>query len=243
MIHFIIILLLLFTIPLDICFDQGFEQDFKGFLAFFFSMDIIICMNTSYFNRGFIVNERKLILRHYFKNDFFSDILTSIFCLVDLREFGLYSLFKMIFFLRWTKLEKISLKLQEKFKIGLKLHTSFIDLINLIFFSFFILHVFACFWYYIGVVNEEIESNTWLLANNLQEENLTTKYFYAFYWSSVTIMTVGYGDITAKNLKEVIFSSFTVFFGCGLFAYFINSVGGIVKDITRESHIFKSNKI
>ena len=221
MIHFIIILLLLFTIPLDICFDQGFEQDFKGFLAFFFSMDIIICMNTSYFNRGFIVNERKLILRHYFKNDFFSDILTSIFCLVDLREFGLYSLFKMIFFLRW----------------------SFIDLINLIFFSFFILHVFACFWYYIGVVNEEIESNTWLLANNLQEENLTTKYFYAFYWSSVTIMTVGYGDITAKNLKEVIFSSFTVFFGCGLFAYFINSVGGIVKDISRESHIFKSNKI
>lgn len=238
-IHFMIIMLLLFTIPIDICFFQNLEQDFKGFLAFFFSTDLLICMNTSYFKKGFIVKERKVILKHYLTTEFLPDILTIIFCLLDLRNSGHYNLLKMIFFLRWSKLEKISFRVQEKFKIGLKFHTSAIDLINLIFFSFYILHVFACFWYYIAFINEKMENNTWIIANNLQLESLTTKYFYSFYWSSVTIMTVGYGDISAQNLSEVIFSCFTVFFGCGLFAYFINSVGGIVKDITKESHIFK----
>ena len=239
MVHFIVIMMLLFIIPLDICFTQDLEHQFQSFLAFFLTFDILISMNTSYFNKGFIVKERKIIITHYFAHELISDLITMCACVADLRDYKFYSLFKMIFFLRWTKLEKISLRLQEKFKIGLKVHTSVMDLINLIFFSFYILHVFACFWYYMTTLSEEIESKNWVNTNNLQDESLITKYFYSFYWSSVTIMTVGYGDIVATNLAEVIYSSFTVFFGCGLFAYFISCVGGIVKDITEESHIFK----
>ena len=238
-IHFMIIMVLLFTIPIDICFFQNLEQDVEGFLAFYFSTDILINMNTSYFNKGFIVKERKVILRHYLTTEFLPDILTAIYCLLDLRNYGHYRLFKMIFFLRWRKLEKISLRVQEKFKIGLKLHSSFMDLINLIFFSFYILHVFACFWYYIGVVNEEFEKNTWIIANNLQYESLTTKYFYSFYWSSVTIMTVGYGDITAHTEAEITYSILTIVIGCGVFAYIINTIGIIIGDITNENQLFK----
>ena len=150
MIHFIVIMLLLFIIPLDICFTQDLEEQFQSFLAFFLTIDILICMNTSYFNKGFIVRDRKIIIKHYFTNELLADIFTMCACVADLRDYKFYCLFKMIFFLRWTKLGKISLRLQEKFKIGLKVHTSFMDLINLIFFSFYILHVFACFWYYIA---------------------------------------------------------------------------------------------
>ena len=147
---------------------------------------------------------------------------------------------KFLFFLRWGKLEKISSKVQEKFKIGLKIHTSVIDLIDLMCFSFFILNIFACFWYYIAIIYQDEPSyKTWLSVHNLLEEKMIDQYLYSFYWSSVTILTVGYGDFTAVNITEVTFSIFTIFFGCGLFAYFINSVGMIVQEINRDSYMFK----
>ena len=44
----------------------------------------------------------------------------------------------------------------------------------------------------------------------------------------MTMTTVGYGDITAKNNYELICSNLTMFIACGVFGYSINSVGMIV---------------
>lgn len=101
MVHFFIIMLLLFTIPIDICFAQELEQQFKVVLGFFLTTDIFICMNTSYFNKGFIVKERRRIITHYFTHDFLADVLTTFLCLQDLRNYGYFNLFKMGFFLRF----------------------------------------------------------------------------------------------------------------------------------------------
>lgn len=194
-------------------------------------------MNMSYFNKGFIVKKRINIILHYLKNEFFIDLFTLIIFFMDLKEYGHFRLLKMFFFLRWRKIGKIYSKIQEKF-ISLNFHKSFIDLINLMCFSFYILNIFACFWYYIASI-EHSSTNTWLKVRQLEAEPLINKYIYSFYWSAVTIMTVGYGDISATNITETIYSTFTVFFGCGLFAYFINSIGNIVQDINKEAHIFR----
>ena len=236
MVHFIFILILLFLIPIEVCFKSEINLEFKICTVVFFLCDILISLNTSYFDKGLIVNERKRIIHNYFETAFVLDVSTVIFYLINFTQYGNYSFLEMIFFFRWRKIEKIRFKVQEKFKIGMNLHTSLIDLVNLLFFSFYILNIFACFWFYLG--NQDT-SPTWLIEKHLQDETITVKYFYSFYWSTVTIMTVGYGDITASNINEVIFTIFTIFFGCALFAYFINSVGGIVQDITKESHIFR----
>jgi len=234
MAHFFFILILLFWIPIEICFKSEINFSFKIFTVVFFLCDILISLNTSYFDKGLIVNERKRIIHNYFETAFVLDVSTVIFYLINFG--GYYAFFEMIFFLRWKKIEKIRLKVQEKFKIGMNLHSSLIEIMNLLFFSFYILNIFACIWFYIG---SQETSPTWLIEKNLQDESLTAKYFYSFYWSTVTIMTVGYGDITASNLNEVIFTIFTIFFGCALFAYFINAVGEIVKDIKNESLILR----
>jgi len=231
MIHFLTI---------QVCFDILISREIELFFTFFFSVDIVISMNTSFFFKGFIVKKRKDIIIAYLKSEFLIDLISLIFYIVDFRDKGNYRFLQYLLMLRWKKLGKINLKLQEKFKIPMKIHPSVIDLINLLFFSFYILNMFACCWFYIGNIQDSSQiQKTWLTEHQLTQEPKSTQYFYSIYWSTVTIMTVGYGDITATNLKEVIFSVFTVFFGCGLFAYFINSIGTIVQDINKESYLFK----
>ena len=241
MIHFSIILILLFLIHIDICFKIELENPVKIPILAFLIMDLLLNFTTSYFNKGFIVKNRKTIISHYIQTEFLADFVSIVFYAIDLENYGLWAMLKMFFFLRWKKINKINQKLQEKFKIGLKVHPSFIELLNLLVFSFYILNFFACLWFYIAFVyeNSDSESVTWLSDKHLKNETKLVQYFYAFYWSTVTIMTVGYGDISATNTTEAIYSSFTIFFGCGLFAYFINSVGTIAQDITKESQNFK----
>jgi hypothetical protein len=47
--------------------------------------------------------------------------------------------------------------------------------------------------------------------------------------------TIGYGDITPTNNYEVLFSTLTVFFASGLFAYTLNSVSTIFNNLNEES--------
>ena len=43
-------------------------------------------------------------------------------------------------------------------------------------------------------------------------------------------MTVGYGDITPKNNKEMVLSIVAILLGCGFFAYAVNSIGMIIQE-------------
>ena len=44
----------------------------------------------------------------------------------------------------------------------------------------------------------------------------------------MTMITVGYGDVTPKNNIELFFSIITMFLACGVFAFSINSIGSMV---------------
>ena len=53
------------------------------------------------------------------------------------------------------------------------------------------------------------------------------------------MMTVGYGDITPTNYVECCFNIFIVIYGCGVFAYSINNIGNIFKEMYQEDREFK----
>ena len=130
MIHFFIILILLFLIPIDVCFKTELENSVKNWIISFLFADLMLNLTTSYFNKGFIVKNRRTIISHYLKTEFVSDLITIIFYIFDFQENGHWGFLQMCFFMRWKKIGKINQKLQEKFKIGLKVHPSFIELIK-----------------------------------------------------------------------------------------------------------------
>ena len=238
--HLLLIIFLFFLIPLDVAFEQTFEDKFKTIIIFFFILDIVATLDTAYYQKGFLMKDKYLIMQIYLKTECFSDILTLIFYTIDLPKNSFTNVLRLIFFLRWKKMNSINLKLAEKFKLEAFMNQSMIALLNLLLFCLFFIHVFACIWLGLGYLYVG-EGSTWIVKSGLLDSSAIEQYFYALYWSAVTLMTVGYGDISATNLHEVMFSTLAVIMGCGVLAYIINSIGIIVADINKEKNNFKSN--
>lgn len=188
--------------------------------------------------------KRRKILRNYFTKYFVVDFISSIIYIIDIffmenARLNSIELIKLFLFVQLGSLSLIYDKLLEKFRIRLKVHNSFIDLINLLFYSLLIIHVFACFWNYVAEIYLNLGYSTWIELGGYIDSEISIKYIASLYWSSVTIMTVGYGDITAHTEAETIYSILTIVIGCGVFAYIINTIGIIIGDITNENQLFK----
>lgn len=52
-----------------------------------------------------------------------------------------------------------------------------------------------------------------------------TKLINSLYFSFITIITVGYGDIVPKTNNEKIFVIFATMIGSAFFAYTVNTIG------------------
>jgi hypothetical protein len=56
------------------------------------------------------------------------------------------------------------------------------------------------------------------------QDDWSTVYIWAFYWSTTIMLTIGFGDLTPKNTKEVAIVTFTEMFSVLIFAYCLNAI-------------------
>lgn len=107
------------------------------------------------------------------------------------------------------------------------------DLFKLIYFILFASHFCACAWYFLGIV--EIDKwgyqNCWFTNQNLfvTDDDWLTKYLFSLYWSTITTLTIGYGDITPTTNPERIFVIAIALIMTGVLGYSISNVGEIFK--------------
>ena len=100
-------------------------------------------------------------------------------------------------------------------------------LIPIIFIMPLLVHLIACGWIAMG-------SGT----AGPNPDHLT-EYVKAIYWSFTTLTTVGYGDITAKTIDQMLLTCCVELVGVGVFGFILSNVASLLSrmDAAREHHM------
>ena len=249
LINFVSILFLLFWMPIELGFGEHLPTNWYRIFFYIFIADIIVNMNSSFIDNGYVIKDRWLICSRYIRNDLIYDFMSCIFfafapfsVLKDQSNRFLF-FFQWFFFLRVRNFRNIYHKFLERIYSKFNIRDSYIDLLNLVFISVDILHIFACIWHFLPYTNSlaqdsEYDTN-WMQKIGIENDVWTVQYLYSLYWSSVTMMTVGYGDITPQNNQEIIFAIVAVCVGCGVLAFVISSIGSIFNEFSSENRAYK----
>ena len=96
-----------------------------------------------------------------------------------------------------------------------------------------LVHLIACGWIAMGSGTAGID------------ENQVVTYVKAVYWTFTTLTTVGYGDIVAKTVQQMLFTCFVQFIGVAVFGYILSNVAGLLarSDAAREHHMDNLDKV
>jgi hypothetical protein len=96
-----------------------------------------------------------------------------------------------------------------------------------------LVHLVSCGWIALG-------SGT---AGNDPDQLLT--YVKAVYWCFTTLTTVGYGDISAKTVGQMLFTCGIQVLGVGVFGFILSNVASVLarSDAAREHHMDNLDKI
>lgn len=252
--HLGLIVYWFFYIPLVLAFKevQKYDQGSSLFTTIFLIIDIILSLNTAYFKNGVTERKRIKIYSHYCQKKLMHDILALVPIMVgvillsnvpapvtesEYKPFQFLHISKFLFFVKLSTGQEICDRFLEKFLIKEKLQ-NIIQLLKTFCISIFVAHIFACFWYMAANLTFPDYHVTWLSKEGLIQADWDTKYMYAFYWASITMMTVGYGDITPQNQIEVVVCILSVVMGCVVYAYNISNIGMILQDLNKEDAIF-----
>ena len=233
-----------FYVPLKLGFEltEAEVNDFLYFTvekcsAWVFLFDILIILNTAYFSKGVFISERVRIFVHYIKYSAILDLLSLIPILVAFWTVIPY--LHVCFLLRILKL-KGSIKKFEDFLQIRDLHGGLMELIKLLFFILYVAHLCCCSWHYLALYEiRRGEERTWFEAVGVRNSEWIVRYVHSLYYSIVSMVTVGYGDISPQNFTERLFAIGLIVLACGMFAYSVNEIGHIVKEMYKNESDFK----
>ena len=140
------------------------------------------------------------------------------------RLYRLIRLARMIRLLKMLHIENRYLKMiSETFKINPKIERLLMMTMILLLFQ----HVVACLWVYAARFDESSKDN-WIYVKGFTDMQSVDLYITSFYFSVTTIMTVGYGDITANSSLEKLICIFLMLIGVIAFSYANNAISSII---------------
>ncbi|KAL4489966.1 hypothetical protein ABPG72_010865 [Tetrahymena utriculariae] len=231
-------------------------------------IDIFVTINTGIYIKGVLCTKRQEIFNYYrssttFYCDICSVFFTSLyylihFCSIQQNRAVLILLLPIVF--KLNDFYVIIKKIKFRFQFDRKMQNC-IELINLIKNIIFISHIFACIWLRIGIISQDLfESSqqnssssmnvqkgnqsfySWIDLMNLGDSEWYVLYLYSYYYITVTMSTVGYGDIRPTNLLEVAVCVFLIITCCIMFGFTLNSIGEIFQEFFTKEKLIQEKR-
>ncbi|EGR34558.1 hypothetical protein IMG5_007500 [Ichthyophthirius multifiliis] len=240
-------ILMFFIIPVHIAVKQQIETLFPQYLIYIsfaiIILDMLVSLNTGYYSKGFIVSDRQKVILNYIKNCLNGDLIAFSPFLFDIwfnNQFNLFiGISKMLFFIKLNNVSRIFKRIEESFNLS-PLKNNIISILKILFFIIFVAHIFSCGWILIGVYTHHPTQN-WMYNKKIHNQIWNLQYINAYYFTIITMITVGYGDITPQNDDEMILCVITTLFACCIFAYSVNQIGNIFQDMFKHQKEMRNN--
>ena len=198
-----------------------------------FIIDILIILNTGFYERGTLISDKKLIVKNYYKSHLLLDLIS-----LGPSLFNIYTKFtQILFLLRIFKLRNLTKKMNEYLQLP-EYTSGFIKLLSLFFNIIYLAHLCGCFMHYLA--QREIElgfETTWLHKNRINNELIYIRYVNSLYYCVLTMLTVGFIDTDSHTEKA--FSIIVDLILSGTFAYAIGSMGIILQDMIKNENELK----
>ncbi|KAK6154114.1 hypothetical protein DH2020_013753 [Rehmannia glutinosa] len=230
-----------FFTPMEFGFFRGlpknlFVLDIVGQVAFL--VDIILQFFVAYRDSHSykMVYNHNLIALRYLKSHFILDLLGCMPWDIIYKVVGRKEEVRWLLFIRLTRVRKVIYFFQRMEK-DIRINYLFTRIVKLIAVELYCTHTAACIFYYLATtLPEEKEGYTWIGSlklgdysySHFREIDIWKRYTTSLYFAIVTMATVGYGDIHAVNLREMIFIMIYVSFDMILGAYLIGNMTALI---------------
>ncbi|KAL6181403.1 hypothetical protein ACLB2K_048058 [Fragaria x ananassa] len=230
-----------FFTPLEFGFFRGlpenlFMLDSVGQLAFL--IDIIVRFFVAYrdFHSHRIVYDRHLIALRYLKSRFLVDLLGCLPWDAIYKASGREEWVRYLLWIRLSRAQRVT-EFFEKLEKDIRINYLFTRIAKLFVVELYSTHTAACIFYYMATtMPPSREGYTWIGSLKMgdyryahfREIDLWKRYITSLYFAVVTMATVGYGDVHAVNVREMIFIMFYVSFDMILGAYLLGNIAALI---------------
>ena len=171
-------------------------------IDFFFFLDILTNFNTAYIDSRTeaLVYDYNLIAKKYISFWFWADLIPCIPIDAILNSSNISNYIHVLKLLRLIRLVRITKLFRSNVgDSGVQLNRPILNLLILVMQIVFMCHLFACAWHYVTLFEGD---NNWVTYFGFDNSSPLDTYVASFYFITVTMLTVGYGDIHATTDTE-----------------------------------------